>query len=621
MNAWHAVGVGDKYIPDLNVDFFAVNDTAFCKTPAEVAFKNKGSNVYNFEWDFGDGSTSSLPEPTHMYAAPGNYTVTLYADGLACGKDTVIRQDYIQINNAFQCSFTLNGNAQTKTDCQGRFYDSGGLNGKYSNNQADTLYIQPTDADQILFEFTHLDVEEGTLGYCNLDYVEIFDGPTTKAPSLGRFCNSILPPDSILSTSSTLTVVFYSDRYVAKRGFGARWKCLQSTVLPQADFETSIDTSCDGKIKFFNRSLNGVSDFYWDFGDGNTSTLRDPEHLYLDNGDYTVKLTVENSHGWDSVIKNSIVNISRLPASIVNNDTVCLNGEAKLGLETQTSNKWYASENDDTPYYVGKVLTLKELNETKHFYVENVIEYPKQNFVPLSMGGSSYYSDSSAALYFDVSAPLILESVVLYSDVARDRIVEVRNSKGKVVQSKSVYVPSSALQVTLNFVLYPDTGYSISIADRDPSLQINTTGASFPYVENGLISINRSSLGGDIFPFFYYWTVKQLNCVSERKKVTAFVDTTCVVTALDNLNMKDDGLTVYPNPFATQFKIDLPKSDKAYTFYLYDTNGRLIYKEKSTGSHQQHLIKTAGLSNGVYFLKIEGQHKIYQKKLIKHNDK
>jgi PKD repeat protein len=30
-----------------------------------------------YAWDFGDGSTSSVENPTHLYAAAGTYTVTL----------------------------------------------------------------------------------------------------------------------------------------------------------------------------------------------------------------------------------------------------------------------------------------------------------------------------------------------------------------------------------------------------------------------------------------------------------------------------------------------------------------------------------------------------------------
>ena len=36
-----------------------------------------GTPDLTFSWDFGDGNTSTVEDPTHVYAAPGTYTVTL----------------------------------------------------------------------------------------------------------------------------------------------------------------------------------------------------------------------------------------------------------------------------------------------------------------------------------------------------------------------------------------------------------------------------------------------------------------------------------------------------------------------------------------------------------------
>ncbi|MBQ0016310.1 MAG: gliding motility-associated C-terminal domain-containing protein [Bacteroidales bacterium] len=46
--------------------------------PYEVAFNNTGRGTA-FEWDFGDGTTSTLRNPTHTYAKGGEYTVRLRA--------------------------------------------------------------------------------------------------------------------------------------------------------------------------------------------------------------------------------------------------------------------------------------------------------------------------------------------------------------------------------------------------------------------------------------------------------------------------------------------------------------------------------------------------------------
>ncbi len=45
----------------------------------EIAFYNQSRNAVEYEWDFGDGSYSTLFEPTHVYDASGVFTVILTA--------------------------------------------------------------------------------------------------------------------------------------------------------------------------------------------------------------------------------------------------------------------------------------------------------------------------------------------------------------------------------------------------------------------------------------------------------------------------------------------------------------------------------------------------------------
>ena len=49
-------------------------------TPLTIQFSNQSSYAHSYLWDFGDGNTSTDKHPTHTYAQPGDYTVTLYAE-------------------------------------------------------------------------------------------------------------------------------------------------------------------------------------------------------------------------------------------------------------------------------------------------------------------------------------------------------------------------------------------------------------------------------------------------------------------------------------------------------------------------------------------------------------
>ncbi|RMF01987.1 MAG: PKD domain-containing protein [Bacteroidetes bacterium] len=50
----------------------------------EVQFRNTSENLYTYIWDFGDGDTSTEPNPLHVYDRPGSYEVTLNTSNGSC---------------------------------------------------------------------------------------------------------------------------------------------------------------------------------------------------------------------------------------------------------------------------------------------------------------------------------------------------------------------------------------------------------------------------------------------------------------------------------------------------------------------------------------------------------
>jgi len=77
-------------MPDADFDYSALELT--------VTFDNFSQNANEYVWHFGDGTTSTELNPTHIYAQPGTYIVELTADN-NCAADI------------FQQSVVLNGNA------------------------------------------------------------------------------------------------------------------------------------------------------------------------------------------------------------------------------------------------------------------------------------------------------------------------------------------------------------------------------------------------------------------------------------------------------------------------------------------------------------------------------
>ena len=71
--------------------------------------------------------------------------------------------------------------------------------------------------------------------------------------------------------------------------------------VPTARFTISDSTPfVDQTVIFTDTSTNHPTSWFWDFGDGNTSTEQDPSHLYSTADDYIVTLTATNPTGSSS---------------------------------------------------------------------------------------------------------------------------------------------------------------------------------------------------------------------------------------------------------------------------------------------------------------------------------
>ncbi len=76
---------------------------------------------------------------------------------------------------------------------------------------------------------------------------------------------------------------------------------------PKADFH-ALKQEFDGHIPsvhFENRS-NGAQQYHWEFGDGSTSTVAHPDHVYKKKGVYPVRLTVTSERGCMDIMEKEV---------------------------------------------------------------------------------------------------------------------------------------------------------------------------------------------------------------------------------------------------------------------------------------------------------------------------
>lgn len=75
----------------------------------DVTFTSTSLNATSFSWNFGDGGTSTLANPTHTYGSPGLYNVTLTVNN-ACGADNIVKVVQIQNTAGIEENEMLNVN-------------------------------------------------------------------------------------------------------------------------------------------------------------------------------------------------------------------------------------------------------------------------------------------------------------------------------------------------------------------------------------------------------------------------------------------------------------------------------------------------------------------------------
>ena len=620
-NAWYAVGVGNAYVPYTVSDFTACL-TSSCTVPFTVDFNNQSVNGSTFDWDFGDGSNSTTMNPSHTYTNYGTYTVELFADGGAtCGNDTKTEVAYITIDSTFACTNIMPtaGNT-TLTSCSGTLYDSGGPCSLYGANQTAQVTIAPTGAGQVHLSFNMFDIESGDQGgtICNYDNLKLYDGPNTSSPLIGTYCNNNLPPGTVSSSGSSITILFASDPGVEESGFEIEWTCDVATAAPNVDFLADVDTTCTGEVNFMDLSSNGPTDWLWDFGDGNGSTNQNPNHVYTAPGLYTVELTATNAIGAASTTKTNYIFIDMPAAPTVQGDSICENNPASLTANGNGTLKWYDSPTSPTVINTGTGYTTPSLTSTTTYYVEDLIVAQLQPMGKLDNSGGGGYLDNEQYLVFDAYQDMYIQSVKVYAQSSGSRTIQLKDKFGTVLNSKTQNITAGLKTFFLLFPVAPGTDYQLVLSGGSSTRDLyrNNSGVNYPYTLNGIGSIKNSSAGTGFYYYFYDWDVKGPDCTSERVPVTAEVS---LCTGIESLSLTA-GVSSYYNTSAQGINVVFNDvKQEVYDLKVINSVGQVIYQEPIhvNGNQVNKWINMSSYAKGVYFVSIHGKTDTYTNKIVK----
>jgi hypothetical protein len=194
--------------------------------------------------------------------------------------------------------------------------------GNYGNNLSISLTSPTLDLSGytgIQINFWQICATEGGYDYCVL---EASPNNGTTWEELARWdgannsWSEVTQAASVLNGQSEAKFRFRlsTDQSVVRDGWhvddirviGAGSGCVQAEALTAA-FTSTSPVVFGESISFTNTSTGGNLSFLWDFGDGVTSTLTSPAHLYAAPGVYTVTLTAVNTTGSDSSAQQVVV--------------------------------------------------------------------------------------------------------------------------------------------------------------------------------------------------------------------------------------------------------------------------------------------------------------------------
>jgi len=259
---------GDTHT-ETKVDYISVYDTApvadFSASPLSgdeplvVNFTDLSASydgIVSWLWSFGDGQTSPEQNPAHTYVQDGMYTVSLTVTEVDGDSRTKTRTSYMMVRD--------------------------------TSPVADFSAVPLSGDEPLTVDFTDLSASHDGI----VSWLWSFgDGQTSREQNPAH----TYLQDGLYTVSLTVTEV---DRDTHTRT-KASYIRVQDTA-PVADFSASPlsgDEPLTVDFTDLSASYDGIASWLWSFGDGETSSAQSPTHTYLQDGLYTVSVTVTEVDG------------------------------------------------------------------------------------------------------------------------------------------------------------------------------------------------------------------------------------------------------------------------------------------------------------------------------------
>ena len=332
-------------IPDAT--FSVTNACVFSTLGITNTSSSPGSAITAFDWDMGNGISSTATQPAITYNAAGNYTIRLIVTNANGCMDTAINQAIIHPQPAADFVFT-DGCANTSVPFTNTSTLSTGTLGSYYWTFGDNTSSaggNPSHGYQTAGNYSVTLIATSTLGCSDTSSqtITIYPRPlpsfTTQSVCLGNdatFQNTSTVPagsitawswdfaDGTVSSQSAPTHnYFYPGTYAVQLTATTDHGCQATSIStvniypnPSAAFSTA--GVCYGATtQFINQSTisgGGQYSSVWSFGDGSTSTTQSPSHLFSSPGNFNVTLNIVSAQGCSTSVSN-VTQVYTLPSA------------------------------------------------------------------------------------------------------------------------------------------------------------------------------------------------------------------------------------------------------------------------------------------------------------------
>lgn len=231
-----------------------------------------GTDIDSLWWDFGDGATSTLLSPSHLYPDTGTYIVTLHAKNILAYEVC-----WSVFSDTIQCKIN---------PCISKFE------------------IIPHPINPFIFNFNSLG--DGSINSYFWDFGD------------GRYSDLPNPIHTYEDTGTFVIKLFVSNIFAPDYCNDSSEQSVHIELIPcQSMFTYTQDTVNPLLFNFTNLSSGPGDEWIWTFGDGSTSAEINPFHNYADTGSFNVCLRIRNSQypNYCDDMECTPINISDLDCS------------------------------------------------------------------------------------------------------------------------------------------------------------------------------------------------------------------------------------------------------------------------------------------------------------------